>query len=280
MDLDAAAHFYTQIWGLTEARRTPDVVWLRAAGTDPYVVRFTRGAASALESVTFRASPHTDLAALRGALVDAGAQAVGEIAAIDDVGGGNGLAVRDSVGRRFRVVQGDVRVPPLASATSRPGRLAHVNINTSDIERDIRFFERGLGFRLTDRSAAMAFVRTNDDHHAVVLAKAPVDTLNHIAFNHDAWEDVMKASGRMCDAGYPIGWGPGRHGPGDNVFVYFVDPFGFVIEHTAEVLVVDDTYRPGGPADWVWPDGRTDQWGIAPPKTGECKAAQLAIPFV
>ena len=140
--------------------------------------------------------------------------------------------------------------------------------------------EQGLGFRLTDRSAKMGFLRTNADHHAVVLAMAPVDTLNHIAFNHPTWENVMRASGRMCDAGFPIGWGPGRHGPGDNVFAYFVDPDGIVIEHTAEVLEVDDSYRVGTPADWVWPKGRTDQWGIAPPKRDDCAKAQLAIPFV
>jgi catechol 2,3-dioxygenase len=126
----------------------------------------------------------------------------------------------------------------------------------------------------------MAFLRTNDDHHALVLARAKADTLNHIAFNHGCLEDVMKAAGRMCDARFPIGWGPGRHGPGNNVFIYFVDPFGIVIEHTAEVLTVDDHYRVGGPGDWVWPEGRVDQWGIAPAKTERCKAAQLAIPFV
>ena len=144
---------------------------------------------------------------------------------------------------------------------------------------DVAFFEGALGFRLTDRSRMMGFVRTNTDHHSVVIASAAVDTLNHVAFQLPGWEGVMKASGRMVDAGFPIGWGPGRHGPGDNVFAYFVDPHGFVIEHTAEVLQVDDAYRVGAPEDWTWPPGRTDQWGICPPKTAACKAAQLAIPF-
>ena len=176
-------------------------------------------------------------------------------------------------------MQGDDRVAPNATGQHRPDRLAHLNINTTDLERDIAFFADGLGFKVADRSKIMGFMRTNDDHHTIVLANAPVDTLNHIAFNHPTWEDVMKASGRMVDAHYPIGWGPGRHGPGDNVFMYFVDPAGFVVEHTAEVLQIDDTYPVGGPDDWVWPAGRTDQWGIAPPKTEACKHAQLAIPF-
>ena len=79
-------------------------------------------------------------------------------------------------------------------------------------------------------------------------------------------ESVLRGSGRMIDAGFPIAWGVGRHGPGDNVFAYFIDPVGFVIEYTAEVLQVDDDYKFKGPSEWVWPPGRTDQWGIAPPK--------------
>ena len=51
----------------------------------------------------------------------------------------------------------------------------------------------------------------------------------------------------MIDAGFPIAWGVGRHGPGDNVFAYFIDPVGIVIEYTAEVLQVDDSYVVRGP---------------------------------
>jgi len=89
----------------------------------------------------------------------------------------------------------------------------------------------------------------------------------------------MRGSGRMIDNSYPIGWGVGRHGPGNNVFAYFVDPFGFVIEYTAEVLQIDEAYKSHGPEYWVWPPGRTDHWGIAPSKPGYVKNAQLAIRF-
>ncbi|WP_137158277.1 VOC family protein [Rhizobium sp. FKL33] len=279
-DLAAAADFYSGPWGLQEVGRSAESVWLAGDGVDPYLVRIDAGLVDAIHSVTFAAAEDTDLADLRARMLEAGATAEGDIGAIADIGGGWGFAVCDTAGRRYRVVQGAEQRIPIDSGTSRPGRLAHVNINTTDVHRDIRFFEQGLGFKLTDLSSTMGFVRTNDDHHAVVLAINPVDTLNHIAFNHDHWEDVMKAAGRMCDAGLGIAWGPGRHGPGANVFTYFVNPFGFVVEHTAEVLLVDDSYKVGGPEDWIWPKGRVDRWGIAPPKTEECKKAQLAIPFV
>ncbi len=52
-----------------------------------------------------------------------------------------------------------------------------------------------------------------------------------------------------------------------------------MIEYTAEVLQVDDKYQSHGPDYWVWPPGRTDHWGIAPPKPDYVKHAQLAIQF-
>lgn len=271
-DVSAACDFYSQVWGLAPVASAGDAIWLRGTGPDPYLLSLHRGERAAIRSMTFRAAPDTDLAAMQTAIG-------GAPQTPDEPGAGAMIVGRDAVGRAIRVVQDDALLAPLSSDPDRPERLAHVNINSDDVARDTAFFTEALGFTLTDRSKMMAFVRTNSDHHSVVIADAPVNTLNHVAFQLPGWEGVMRASGRMVDHRFPIGWGPGRHGPGNNVFAYFVDPFGFVIEYTADVLQVDDSYRVGTPEDWVWPEGRTDQWGIAPPKSSACKAAQLAIPF-
>lgn len=278
-DLNLAKAFYTSIWGLTEAARSEGNIYLRCEGEDPYAVRLSQGVEPAILSYTLRATTDADLKSLLARAKSAGGTAEGNIAPLQDFGGGIGFSMLDTVGRRLRVVQGDVLSQPAITNHSRPDRLSHININTTDLERDIAFYVDGFGFTVTDRSKIMGFVRTNSDHHSIVLATAPVETLNHIAFNHRNWEDVMKASGRMIDEAHPMGWGPGRHGPGDNVFAYFLDPFGIVVEHTAEMLQVDESYRVGGPEDWKWPQGRIDHWGIAPPKTEVCKAAQLKILF-
>jgi hypothetical protein len=75
----------------------------------------------------------------------------------------------------------------------------------------------------------------------------------------------MLGGGRMRDAGYSLALGVGRHGPGDNIFAYFVGPNDIVVEYTAEVQQVDDTYKTGMPEDWKWPPGRIDQWGLFMP---------------
>ena len=278
-DLAGAVAFYTEVWGLHLADRIAGTAWLRATGSDPHVLALHEDAGATIRHMTFRAGADSDLQAIADSLQAAAATLLHGPQALDEQGGGWSIAARDPRGRTIRVVQGDTMAPEMPSDPDRPERLAHVNINSTDVDADARFLEAALGFRLTDRSAMMAFERTNSDHHSLVIAQGPVDHLNHVAFQLPGWEGVMRAAGRMVDAGFPIGWGPGRHGPGDNVFAYFVDPFGFVIEHTSEVLQVDDDYRVGSPGDWTWPAGRTDQWGMCPPKTAECKAAQIAIPF-
>jgi catechol 2,3-dioxygenase len=279
LDLAAAERFYTAVWGLAVATRASGRLWLHATGDDHHVLALEEGREAAIRSVTFRAAGDEALTRVLGTAQAEGAAVVSGLAPVAEPGGGVAATLRDPAGFVLRLVTGDARRAAAAPARDRPDRLAHVNLNCTDVDATARFFERGLGFRLSDRSKLMAFERCNSDHHAVVLAEAPVDGLNHVAFNLPGWEGVMRGAGRLVDAGFPIAWGPGRHGPGDNVFAYFVDPFGFVVEYTAEVEVVAEDHVPRGPAHWVWPPGRTDQWGIAPPKPEATKKAQLAIRF-
>lgn len=276
-DLERSLAFYTGPWRLTLVERRGGSAWLRATGDDPYVLALHEGPVPALRSVTFRAGSADDLEAVLARAQAAGCALLHGPEPASEPGGGVVASFREPQGGIMRLVHGDER---RADATATPDlalRLAHVNINSVDVDAASAFYEQVLGFRLTDRSKLMAFLRCNDDHHAVVLAEAPVNGLNHVAFLVPDWESVMRASGRLVDHGVPIGWGVGRHGPGDNVFAYFVDPVGTVVEYTAEVLQVDDSYRVRGPSEWTWPPGRTDQWGIAPPKPDSVKKAQLAV---
>jgi catechol 2,3-dioxygenase-like lactoylglutathione lyase family enzyme len=278
-DLAAAERFYTATWGLRVAARAPGRLWLHATGDDHHVLELHEGPQAAIRSITFRAAGKQALARALGMAQAAGATLLAAPVELEEPGGGLAATLRDPVGFVLRLVTGDARRAAEAPSRDTPDRLAHVNLNCTDVDSTARFFERGLGFRLADRSKIMAFERCNSDHHAVVLAEAPLDGLNHVAFNMPSWESVMRGAGRMIDAGFPIAWGPGRHGPGNNVFAYFVDPFGFVIEYTAEVEIVAEGHVARGPDFWVWPPGRTDQWGVAPPKPEATKKAQLAIRF-
>ena len=278
-DLDRAERFYTETWGLALAGRHDGVVYLNATGDDHHVLALHAGSAPAIRSITFRVTGPEMLDGIAERAVRHGGRVLADKGVLGGPAGGVGLIIGDGQDRVLRFVHGDTRRAADQPVRDRPTRLSHVNLNSTATDAATAFFAQVLGFRLSDRTKQMAFIRCNSDHHAIVFADAPVDGLNHIAFMMPGLEGVMLGSGRMVDHGFPIGWGVGRHGPGDNVFAYFIDPFGIVLEYTAEVLQVDDSYIPRGPSDWTWPPGRTDQWGIAPPKADRVKDAQLAIRF-
>jgi catechol 2,3-dioxygenase len=278
-DLERSERFYVEVWGLQIVARHNGVTYLRADGPDHHVLALQQSSRPELCAVTFRVTSSDDFGPIAQHVAALGGQVISPPGSNDAPDGGTVMTVRGPERGILRFVHGDLGHAVGLSGGDRPQRLAHVNLNSTDADATAAFYEKALGFRLTDRTKLMAFVRCNSDHHAVVIADADVNGLNHVAFLMPNLEAVMRGSGRMIDAGFPIAWGVGRHGPGDNVFAYFIDPVGFVIEYTAEVLQVDDDYRVRGASEWVWPPGRTDQWGIAPPKADHVKAAQLAVPF-
>ncbi len=282
-DVAAAEAFYTQVWNLDVAARVGEAVYLHGTGADCHLLSLHPAQQSELRSVTFRAASHDALSVIARNVVAQGGSILAAPAALNEPGGGTVLIVRDPQGRILRFVVDDDRRSLATGQADKPIRLAHAVLNSHDVAAALPFYENALGFRLSDRTGIMAFVRIptrpKGDHHSIALADADNDCLNHIAFVMPDLESVMRGGGRMIAAGYPIEWGPGRHGPGDNSFNYFVGPGGFVIEYTADVEQVDDSYVVGRPEDWKWPPGRVDHWGISAPPSARLKQAQKLIHF-
>lgn len=280
-DLAAAEIFYTRVWHLAVVSRADDVVYLRGTGSDHHLLALHRGTGTPqIRHVTLRARNAEALAAIADATLRAGGAVLVPPGRVADPAGGLGLTIRDPDGRVIQVVHGDAMNTDAHGAKDRPVRLAHVVLNSHDADATQRWFAQALGFTLADRTRIMAFLNCDRDHHSVAIGITDNDALNHIAFLMPDLESVMRGGGRMKDAGHAIEWGPGRHGPGDNAFNYFIDPFGIVVEYTAEVEQIDATHVARGPADWTWPPGRVDQWGISAPPSARLKEAQRAVLFV
>ncbi len=277
-DLDAAERFYNDTWHLQTAARTADAVYLRGAGSFHHILALHRSSAPDVRNVTFSVAARADLDAIAARTLAADGRLLSGPQPLDEPGGGTALVVADPQGRVLRFVHGDERVADSGRADA-PTRITHIVFNSADVATAQRFFEQALGFSLSDRTRVMAFMRCNSDHHSIALADSDANTLNHIAFVMPDLDAVMRGAGRMRDAGWPIEWGVGRHGPGNNVFAYFIGPDDFVIEYTADVLQVDDSYRVGAPSDWTWPPGRFDQWGVSMPPSERIKRAQKNIRF-
>lgn len=264
-DPAAAAAFMVDIWGLASAGVHGATHYLRGSGDHPYLVAFEQSEREFVRSTTFACS-EDELAEIRTKVAARGWPARPTVSA--DPGGGAGLLVELPEGLLLRFLAGAGEVATIAGhakASKRvmPARLTHVVFNAADAEAMGHAVEDVLGFRVSDRTKGMVFVRCNESHHSTAFARAGFTSLNHVAFEMDDLDAVMRGIGCMRDHGFAPAWGPGRHGPGDNVYAYYIAPFGAVIEYSTAVEKVPADYRTGEPDDWTWPDNRIDQWGVS-----------------
>jgi catechol 2,3-dioxygenase len=277
-DVDAAARFFTETWRLTLVAEHRGAVYFRGSGAYHHILALHPRRQSQLLCINLAATDREAVAGLHARVVSAGASQVDAPTQIADPGGGYGFSFMDPEGRIVRVIADDLRHSDAGRLPDRPVKLTHVVLNTPRQEDAAAFWVKALGFDISDRSR-LTFIRCNAEHHNLAFHPGERSTLHHIAFEMDSLDSVMRGAGRMRDAGYPIAWGVGRHGPGNNVFAYFVGPGDFVIEYTAEVQQVDANYRVREPREWAYPPGHTDLWGVTPPPNDAMKTAQTKIGF-
>lgn len=154
-------------------------------------------------------------------------------------------------------------MPPLAR------RFGHVGFVTDQREEMTQFLVELLGFRVTDVFGdRITWLRCDTDHHGIGLVSAGKNELHHYAFELENWSAIQRYCDHLAFLGKELVWGPGRHGPGRNLFTYTPDPDNAIIEAYADLLVVPDeaSYRP---IDWslrgeralnLWGPQAPDNW--------------------
>ena len=95
---------------------------------------------------------------------------------------------------------------------------------------------------------------------AVVENGHPGD-LDHYSYDLAEWEDFKSWCDRLTDLGVDVVWGPGRHGPGNNLFVFFDDPAGNHIELSAEMEKFHDDRVEYVPRRWRPVPASVNLWG-------------------
>lgn len=270
-DLETEHGFYTGLWGLTETASDSGVSFLAAEGSpEQYVVRLRKAADKRIDLIAFGAASRADVDALAARLAADGVRLVHEPKDLDTPGGGYGVRFFDAEGRTVEV---SADVAPrthrrIEEGESVPVRLSHVVVNSADPPATVAFYEKHLGFRVSDMlmhphmGTMMWFLRCNDWHHSFAVARGPHAALHHASFELRGLDEYMRGSGRLMRAGIEKIWGPGRHLAGNNTFTYFLDPQGNTVEYTTELETVDeDTWHPST-YDFTQPEV-SDQWGTA-----------------
>ncbi len=144
------------------------------------------------------------------------------------------------------------------------GPLQHVTFATRDIARFQSFYVDGLGFALSDTvvresdgKVMTVFMRSNHEHHTVGVFYQERTGLDHHSYEAGTWDGLKDWCDRFGDRHIKLDWGPGRHGPGNNLFAFITDPDGNWIEISAELEVVYD--RPAN--SWKHEERTLNLWG-------------------
>jgi catechol 2,3-dioxygenase-like lactoylglutathione lyase family enzyme len=278
-NLEEAARFYETVWGIAPVAASNVARYFRGTGAYHHVLGLHGGTQPAVVRIAFDVADRAGVDALHEKISAAGAKP-GKPAKLTTAEGGYGFACKDPDGRNLAFVTGCADHADTADVPDRPRKIVHVNLNTVDFDGTLKFFTQALGFRVVDDNAPLWFLHCdNSDHCSIVLCKLNLPTLNHIAFEMPEFDSVMRGMGRMKDSGYPIEWGPGRHGPGNNVFAYFCGPDEVPLEYAAEVLQIDDSYQPRPSDYWKFKPGRSDQWGITQPRSPRYHRVQRLFGF-
>lgn len=187
---------------------------------------------------------------------------------------GSGLRLTDPDGNRIVLVERvvpDDRSPAVARFTEdlpgyRPRRLQHSNYLTADAPRMADWYQRVLGFEISDWVGDGAvWLHCDRDHHVVAFLDKGYSHIHHIAFELTDWGEMRVALDHLAQHGRPLAWGPGRHTMAQNLFAYcrMVEEEIFV-ELFADMEQLQHDHQPRKFADD--PHG-ANAWGILPPRS-------------
>jgi catechol 2,3-dioxygenase-like lactoylglutathione lyase family enzyme len=223
------------------------------------------GASGRLREVVLESPPDVQ------PLVDALAEAAVEVTKTEaDAIAGAG--VRFGVGGitvsvRHTLPAAEVELPV---SSLRPRRLGHINLVSPEPADVVRVFTRALGLRLSEQVGdGIFFLRIGSEHHNIGVRVGGAAGVHHIATEVHGWDAYRGLCDRLCGLGYLVEFGPGRHGPGNNFFVYVRDPSsGIRFELFSDMAHIEDEDN-YVPKRWDAADRSktVNKWGPGPPQS-------------
>jgi catechol 2,3-dioxygenase-like lactoylglutathione lyase family enzyme len=157
-----------------------------------------------------------------------------------------------------------------------PLKMGHIAFFTPDVQATVNYYEKILGFRVSDwLGDFFVFMRCNPDHHTVNFFRGTRPKLHHLAFELKDFAHMQQSCETLAMSRIPLGWGPMRHGPGHNLATYHRNPDDHVVEYYCELDQMKNEElgyfeprpwhvdRPQRPKVWephVWASG----WGTPP----------------
>ena len=262
-DPRALASFHERVMGLS-LRQTDNGILGEAPGRRLY---FLPGETKSLAVAGFALGSPDDLVGLHARL-RAGDWPFEELLDGTELFGPGAISLKDPDGNRL--LFGIAHPDPDPIKTVLPARLQHVVMASTDAARLSEFYQASLGFKLSDNvvddngELRTAFLRCSEEHHSFAVFQASSNRFDHHCYEAGEWNMIRDWGDHFARENIKIEWGPGRHGPGSNLFMFIHDPDGNWLEISAELERVAED-RPVG--EWPHEQRTLNSWGSAPLRT-------------
>lgn len=255
-DPQALADFYAHAMALDLAVKDGVVI----GEAEGRMVKFLPGTAKKLALAAYALADGDELSRLTERL-DAAAWPFDPVATdeFDDA-----IELSDPDGNVF--VFGTLRDRATARPSAIQARLQHVVMASTDATRLAQFMEEVVGFTRSDNvvdsegGIRTVFLRSSEEHHSFAVFQADECRFDHHCYETSDWNAIRDWSDHLATLKIPLQWGPGRHGPGNNLFIFMHDPDGNWVELSAELETVDAD-RPLG--TWPHESLTLNRWGTA-----------------
>lgn len=284
-DLDAMLKFAAD-FGLTLTAREKDVLYHRGSDPSPYVHVTEKADEAGFLGLALEAASAEDL------MLASEMEGASAVEKIDAPGGGQRVRFTDPDGYGVEVVHGRELLPPLTVPTShgvnrgserqrlgsvhRPPsgpssvkRLGHCVIRVADFRRSEDWYKSRFGFLSSDEvyigepeNVVTAFMRCDRgdeyaDHHTLLCVGLGEPGFDHAAFEVEDLDALMAGHDHLTSGSYDHHAGIGRHILGSQIFDYWRDPWGNVLEHFTDGDLLDanaktTSHDPGTALGTLW----------------------------
>lgn len=254
-------------FGMHIAKETDDQVWFRGYGVDQYVYYCQKGPEKKFLGGTFEVESYEEL---EKAAKLPGAEQIQELK--DAPGGGYLLTIYDPEGfpvnlmyGQEKATRGDLpdkiiqnyevekpRIRKFNRYTPGPAavhKLGHYGYCVQKFQEQVEFYTHNFNLVPTDFLYAptedgttqdvavfMHVDRGDDptDHHTLFMAKNPTTHVHHASFEVHDFDTQQLGHQWLARQNYTSVWGVGRHVLGSQIFDYWWDTTGNMIEHYAD----------------------------------------------
>ncbi|KAL1858564.1 hypothetical protein Plec18170_002764 [Paecilomyces lecythidis] len=273
VNIDEATQFLKD-FGFRPVSEDKDAVYFAGTGSEPFVYCARKGPVNEFGGAAFVVESKEDLEYASQTLPGAT-----EVYKLDNLpGGGFGVTFKDPIDSfPFHLVYGQelrsetTSLPLLKynfpTEKYRPGnktqrfqqapapvhKLGHFGMCVTNFDKAYDFYTTRFNFAPSDlihdetERNITAFLHLDRgeelvDHHCFFLFEGPKSHVHHSSFETHDFDTQLLGHHWLQKKGYKNCWGVGRHILGSQIFDYWFDQSGFIVEHYVDGDLVNNTY--------------------------------------